>query len=316
MSRPIREEPEIKPAKCHPEHKRRVSRFWHFGQKRDSSPEAQNDSISILPRSLKSHLDRGFRLLLSLMILAGIIWFGITLSPAVRISQATVTDRMINSRLAHQSIPGISWEETREFRINGGRITIERGITAENYSSDLWSALQKNSGEVLAGGEKQGFLAGLPLGRDQALKLLARGSNPADLLSAFLVFPRPGSGSDLFAFSASGLGLSNFLAEGLNDAPGGDPAGLPRLPLSQRLVSIQGTDSTPGLQVAAYRYPGAPEAARRFYTAMLAREGWETPGHPGADNFLNFNKAKSLLSLEIQPDPEAGVLIIAAMITQ
>ena len=266
--------------------------------------------------ALIKKLDRISRFFLSFMILAGIIWFGITLSPAVRISQATVTDRMINSRLAHQSIPGISWEETREFRINGGRITIERGITAENNSSDLWSALQKNSGDVLAGGEKQGFLAGLPLGRDQALKLLARGSNPADLLSAFLVLPRKGSGSDLFAFSASGLGLSNFLAEGLHDAPGWDPAGLPRLPLAQRLVSIQGTGSTPCLQVAAYRYPGSPEAARRFYTAILAREGWETPGHPGADNFLNFNKAKTLLSLEIQPDPEAGVLIIAAMLTQ
>ncbi|MCX5859235.1 MAG: hypothetical protein NT056_04995 [Proteobacteria bacterium] len=250
------------------------------------------------------------------MILAGIIWFGITLSPAVRVSRAMVTDRMTNSRLAHKSIPGVSWEGTRDFWINGGRITIERGITEKIKSSDLWSSLQDTSGEFLAGGEKQGFLAGLPVGRGQALKLLARGFNPADLVSAFLVLPRPGSGADLFAFSASGLGLANFLAEGLNDAPGGDPAGLPRLPLSQRLVSIQGADSSPRLQIAVYRYPGSVESARRFYLASLAREGWETQGNPGEDNFHNFGKTKSLLSLGIDKDQEEGVLITAAMLTQ
>jgi len=266
--------------------------------------------------ALTKYLDRIFRLFLSFMILAGIVWFGITLTPAVRVGRATVTDRMTGSRPAHKSIPEISWEGAREFRVNGGRITIERGITEKINASDLWLSLQNNSGEVLAGGEKQGFLAGLPLGRGQALKLLARGFNPADLVSAFLVLPRQGSGSNLFAFSASGLGLSNFLAEGLNDTPGGDPAGLPRLPLSQRLVSIQGAGSIPRLQIAVYRYPGSVEAARRFYLARLTREGWETRGNPGGDHSLNFAKAKSLLSLGIGKDQEEGVLVTAAMITQ
>lgn len=266
--------------------------------------------------SLMINLDRGFRLFLSFIILAGIAWLGITLTPAVKVGQATVTDRMINSQLVHKSISGISWDGTREFWINGGRITIERGKTEKKNYSDLWSSLQKNSGEVVAGGEKQGFLAGLPFGRDQALKLLARGFNPADLVSAFLVLPRKGSGADLFAFSASGLGLSNFLAEGLNDAPGGDPAGLPRLPLSQRLISIQGSGLPPLLEIAVYRYAGSPENARRSYAEMLAREGWETLGNQDGDNFLNFGKAKSLLSLGIAKDKEGGVLITVAMITQ
>ena len=49
---------------------------------------------------------------------------------------------------------------------------------------------------------------------------------------------------------------------------------------------------------------------------MLAREGWETLGRPGSGNFLNFGKAKSLLSLGIAKDKEEGVLITAAMLTQ
>jgi hypothetical protein len=265
---------------------------------------------------MKNHLDRIFRLFLSFMILAGIVWFGITFTPAVRVGRATVTDRMTNSRPAHKSIPGISWEGAREFRVNGGRMLIERGKAEKINASDLWSSLKNNSGEVLAGGVKPGFLVGLPLGRGQALKLLARGFNPADLVSAFLVLPRPGSGADLFAFSASGLGLSNFLAEGLNDAPGGDPAGLPRLPLSQRLVSIQSDGSTPRLQIAVYRYPGSVEAARRFYLASLTREGWEPRGNPGGGHSLNFGKTKSLLSLGIDKEQEEGVLITAAMLTQ
>jgi len=261
-------------------------------------------------------LDRGSRLFLSFLILAGIIWFGIIMSPAVRISQATVTDRMIYSRLAHKSIPGISWEGTREFRINGGRITIERGRTEKNKSPEIWSRLKKAAGDIVLGGKKEGFLAGFPAGREQALKLIASGFNPAELVSAFLVLPRKDTGTDLFAFSSSGLGLKNFLAPGGNDAPGRDPAGLPRLPLSQRLVSIQGNGVSPLFEIAVYRYAGSPENARRSYAEMLAREGWETLGRPGSGNFLNFGKAKSLLSLGIAKDKEEGVLITAAMLTQ
>ncbi|MDD5225312.1 MAG: hypothetical protein PHE84_15115 [bacterium] len=265
---------------------------------------------------MKNHLDRISRLFLSFMILAGIVWFGVTFTPATRVGRATVTDRMTGSRPALKSIPGTSWEGVREFRVNGGRMLIERGKAEKINSSDLWSSLQRNSGDVIAGGEKQGFLAGLPLGRGQALKLLSRGFNPADLVSAFLVLPRPGSGADLFAFSASGLGLANFLAEGLNDSPGVDPAGFPRLPLSQRLVSIQGSGSSPRLQIAVYRYPGSVESARRFYAGRLAGEGWESRGGPEAENFLNLGKANARLSLRIDRDPEEGVLITAAMITK
>jgi len=261
-------------------------------------------------------LDRIFRSFLSFMILAGMVWFGVTWNPIIKESRATVTDRIVTPRLEPGSIPGTSWDRPRKFLVNGGIITVGRGRTEKNKSPEIWSRLKKAAGDIVLGGKKEGVLAGFPAGREQALKLIASGFNPAELVSAFLVLPRKDTGTDVFAFSSSGLGLKNFLAPGGNDAPGRDPAGLPRLPLSQRLVSIQGNGVSPLLEIAVYRYAGSPENARRSYAEMLAREGWETLGRPGSGNFLNFGKAKSLLSLGIAKDKEEGVLITAAMLTQ
>ena len=261
-------------------------------------------------------LDRGGQFFLSLLILTGIFWFGIVLSPAVKLGRATVTDRITNPPPEFHSLPGITWEGRREFRINGGRMSVERGMVGNKYSPNLWSRLKKASGDIVAGGEKEGFLAGLPLERDQALKLLARGLNPSDLVSAFLVLPRKDYGADLFTFSASGLGLNNFLAPGLNDAPGRDPAGLPRLPLSQRLISIQGAGPSPLLEIAVYRYTGSLAEARRSYAERLAREEWEILKEHGGNDSQNYRRGKSLLSLGIIQDPEEGILITAAMLTQ
>ncbi|WP_394829561.1 hypothetical protein [Pendulispora albinea] len=66
--------------------------------------------------------------------------------------------------------------------------------------------------------------------------------------------------------------MDAFAPNGSEDAPGSDPAGIPRPPQSQRLLSAQIATSPFGTHV--YRSAASEDQVRDFYDAEMSKAGW------------------------------------------
>ena len=156
--------------------------------------------------------------------------------------------------------------------MNGSAILVRKGKIDRTQMSEAWSKMEKKIEETMAGGRGEGFLAGLRVDRSDFVRMLKKGWNPSDLISAFLMLDdKKGKYAEVFSFSSSGIRLENFLPGENGDAPGKDIDGVPRVPLSRRVLSVHREKSSPGLSIVAYEYRGSVAHAKLFYSNRLAR---------------------------------------------
>lgn len=255
------------------------------------------------------------RVLLSGLVITGILIFGTVFSPVRNISRGTVIDRIWPFRKDPPTISVGRWDGLKQVRMNDAMVAVRKGSIGRRQLPDAWSEMEKQEEENIYGGREAGFMAGLRVGREVFSRLLKKGWNPSDFISAFMVLDDgEGENADAFSFSSSGLNLENFLPDERGDSPGEDIEGVPRIPLSRRVLSIHSQDSSPRLQIAAYEYPGSLVQTKLYYSHQLARDGWEElTGGDGERTFL-FRKGERLLSVGISQDPGEEVSLIISLV--
>ncbi|WP_394851271.1 hypothetical protein [Pendulispora rubella] len=91
--------------------------------------------------------------------------------------------------------------------------------------------------------------------------------------------------------------IDSFAPEGTADAAGTDPAGIPRPPQSQRLLSAQIAGSPFGAHV--YRSAASEDQVRAFYDAEMSKAGW-TPLGWGENNDIDQAKHRIYMKGGIQ----------------
>lgn len=259
-------------------------------------------------------LDKVFRSVITTVVVVVLIVFGSSLRPGQKVGQASIIDQIMMLGKTPPSIAVGRWDEAKEVRMNGSTISVRKGKIDRAQMSNAWSKMEKKIEETMAGGKDEGFLAGLRVDRSDFVRMRKRGWNPSDFISAFLVLDDgKGKYAEVFSFSSSGLSLENFLPGENGDAPGEDIEGVPRVPLSRRVLSIHRETPSPGLSIVAYEYQGSAAQAKLFYSNQLTRNGWEELRDGTGERTFVFRKKDRLLSVDVSADPNGGVSVVVAL---